>query len=199
MDAICTRMNKKDNVYCQELLEKQIIEITTVYHGKVVGVVTDNESKMELMRTNLQKKYPHLYVYGCNSHLLNLVGVKLTPAELKDRIVKVQSYFRSHTFEGQALKAMSGLRPVLPGDTRWNSQMDCFENYQKNHTKYLDISRMRDASIDTDIMETLVDSTIYDDLTVVLEVLKPIAVALDRVSFNKFAGTDAHGNGYRHS
>ncbi len=42
---------------------------------------------------------------------------------------------------------------------------------------------MKDANIDTDIMETLVHSTIYDDLTVVLEVLKPIAVSLDRVSF----------------
>ena len=44
-----------------------------------VGIVTDNEKKMESMRKKLQEYDNTLITYGCSSHLLNLLGQDVTP------------------------------------------------------------------------------------------------------------------------
>ena len=127
LQAITTGTNTKSADYCQKLFEQELIRVENEFQAKVIGCVTDNCNAMKLMRANLVTKYQDLYVYGCNSHLLNLVGQSFTPTQLKGRVVKVQSYFRNTHFASASLLEKRGRRPVMPGDTRWNSQIDCFE------------------------------------------------------------------------
>jgi hypothetical protein len=139
--AHSTGSSAKTAVFCAQLLEAEIDSVEEKYGCKIVAVVTDNCNTMESMKRIIKAKYPELIVYGCNSHLLNLVGKSLTPENMKSKVVTVQSYFRNNDYERARLSELKGLIPVLPGDTRWNSQLDCFESYIKNQTKYLEISR----------------------------------------------------------
>ena len=134
-NTVSTGTESKTADFCQSLLEKEIQDSEGKYHCKVIGCVTDNCSVMALMRRNMSTKHPDLYFYGCNSHLLNLIGRDMTPSELKTKVVKVQTYFRNHHYESASLAEKHGTRPILPGDTRWNSEIDAFDYFIKNHTK----------------------------------------------------------------
>lgn len=175
--------NKKDAEYCKKLLEDTINELEEEYECKVIGTVNDSCNVMKSMRIKILEDYPELYAYGCHSHLLNLVGKDLTPEELRKKIVKVQTYFRNHHYESESLKEKKGLRPKLPGDTRWNSQLDCFDNYLKNNAKYLEISRDPKSSVTPEIKQIIRDDQLYQELTEATSVLLPVAKALDKVKF----------------
>jgi hypothetical protein len=187
IEAIVAEEAKKDAENCFIWIENCIKSSEEKYGVKITGCITDNCRTMEAMRKRLQEAYPEIICYGCNSHLCNLCGKKLTPTELKDKIVDVQKYFRNHDFASGALIKLKGLRPVIPGDTRWNSQLDCFRCYLKNQAKYLEISR-RDNLMPETIKQTLGDPTIFTQLEGALNVLEPIGISLDVV--RKFIGTD---------
>lgn len=123
VNAIATEDNVKNAQYCLRLLEEAINYAEATFGVTVIGCVTDNCSTMNLLRSELHRKNPDLFVFGCNTHLLNLIGRDMSKVELTDKIKSVQRFFRNHHFESSSLKLMKGLRPVLPGDTRWNSNV----------------------------------------------------------------------------
>ncbi len=89
----------------------------------VRAVVTDNEKKMEVMRQQLKDLNEELVVYGCSSHLLNLLGEDVTPSQVTKHIIEVNKYFRNHHRIASLLSDCNGsLKPQLIGSTRWNSQ-----------------------------------------------------------------------------
>ena len=96
MSGIATETNSKTSAFCQSLLESEIDKIEQKYKCKIIGSVTDNCSTMRRMRDDLSIARPDLFIYGCHSHLLNLVGQELTPDELKADVVEVQKFFRNH-------------------------------------------------------------------------------------------------------
>jgi len=59
----------------------------------VRAVVTDNEKKMEVMRRELKEASDDLVVYGCSSHLLNLLGDDLTPQQVTSRCASIERIF----------------------------------------------------------------------------------------------------------
>jgi hypothetical protein len=95
--------------------------------------------------------------------------------------VLVQKYFRNHDIPAAMLKKLNGTRPVLPGDTRWNSQLDCFRSYSKNQAKYLEISRRAECKVPENIYAVLTDNSIFERVQRALQTLEPIAVGLDQV------------------
>lgn len=118
LNALEVGDESKTALKCLELLIKSIEEAETEFGVKVVACITDNCSTMNSMRRQLKIQRPEIIEYGCSSHLLNLIGKKFTPEVLKDKIVKVQKFFRNHDVPGAALSKLKGTRPVLPGDTR---------------------------------------------------------------------------------
>lgn len=77
---------------------------------------------------------------------------------MKAKIVSVQGHFRKMDYERARLAELHGLIPVLPCDTRWNSQLDCFESYMKNQTKYLEISRESGTKLPASVLEVIHDN-----------------------------------------
>lgn len=134
------------------------------------------------MHRILNETNPDIITFGCNAHLLNLVGKKFNPEDLADRIVKVQKYFRSHDLPAAMLKKLRGTRPVIPGDTRWNSWLDCFRSYVSNQAKYLEISRNPECKMTIELVETLQDVSVFQGLKGAISRLEPIAISLDKVT-----------------
>jgi hypothetical protein len=130
-----TGSHKKTATYCAMLAEQAISDAATKFGCTVRGVVTDNEKKMEVMRRELKEANPDLVVYGCSSHLLNLLGDDLTPTEITKQVVEVKKYFRNHHRASALLGEYSSrgaVKPQLIGATRWNSQLKCMETFIKN-------------------------------------------------------------------
>ncbi|ODM96995.1 putative AC9 transposase, partial [Orchesella cincta] len=157
----------KDADYCLGVLSAAIEECQNVHKCQVIGFVTDNCNSSRHIR------------FGCNAHYLNLVGQKVIPHDKIDNIVKIQKYFKNHHFQSAALSAAKGKRPVLPGLTRWNSQIDCIENYIENHAIYLDLARKNPRKFDSSITQMINDFSLYTAAEKLKSLAKPIAVALD--------------------
>lgn len=195
LSAINTGTNEKNAQYCYQLLQKAKEDAEAKYGCEVVGVVTDNCSTMKSLQELVKTNFPNMEAYGCNAHLKNLLGDKFTPADLKTAVNTVQVYIRGHHATGQALKDLKGLRPVLPGSTRWNSQIDSFINYCQNHSKYLEIVRNLKTKTGSEvtklaeIKKILQNPLIYEQLEEVIKTLEPICVGLDKVNSVKYSGT----------
>ena len=87
-------------------------------------MVTDNEKKMEVMNQNFKEADPDLTAYGCSAHLRNLLGQDITPSQVINQVVEVNKYFRNHHVQGALLSEIIGsVKPQLPAETRWNSQL----------------------------------------------------------------------------
>lgn len=142
--------------YCYDQVQAAIDQAKSEFDCDIVALVTDNCSTMAALQQLIAKNYPELITIGCNSHLFNLLGCNFTPADLKKDINFVQNFMKSHHFTVAALKKRKCSMPVLPGNTRWNSQIDSFLNYMKNYTDYLSIAReMKSRGTDKKTKEKL--------------------------------------------
>jgi hypothetical protein len=134
-----TGSQKKTHEYGYHLLDEAIIKAENDYECKVVGIVTDNCKSMQsihLLCKKIRDPRPEMFAYGCNSHLLNLLGSYFTPEYIQEKVSVVQKFMRNHHYLSATLLEVGAKRPVLPGTTRWNSQIDSFLNYCENHAKY---------------------------------------------------------------
>ena len=85
-------------------------------------------------------------VYGCSSHLLNLLGQDVTPQQVIHPIVDVST--RNHHTPGALLSQFSEqstVKPQIPGVTRWNSLLECIRIYNKNGQFYFTINAQHDV------------------------------------------------------
>jgi len=146
---------KKTAEYCKDQCSATMAEIEQKYACKVRSIVTDNEKKLEKMKTLLQQDDDQLIVYGCSSHWLNLLGQELTTPQIMKHVVEVQKYFRNHHQPSGWLKEVSeAVKPQIPGDTRWNSQLTCTDTFIKNHAAYAHVvnSHASDSCLMLDYM-----------------------------------------------
>ena len=112
------------------------------YRCHVHNIVRDNASSMKKMRRLLKAYNDDLIVYGCFSHYLNLLGQSLASQVIIKHIVDVQKYFRNHhTPSAHVTEFSNSVKPQLPGDTGWNSQLTCIETFIWNWPAYLSIAQ----------------------------------------------------------
>jgi len=183
---------KKTAQYCKDQCEATIQEVEEKYGCRVRSIVTDNEKKMEKMKRMLQEDDDQLIVYGCSSHWLNLLGQELTPSLIMKHVVEVTKYFRNHHQPAAWLKELSEtVKPQLPGDTRWNSQLTCIETFIRNHAGYTHIANMHEHEIDKNIMKLIRDYNLLKQVKDLSKQLKPVAIALDRLQGDKVSIADA--------
>lgn len=192
VEAVDTGANKKTATYCASLAEQAMADTSTKFNCTVRAVVTDNEKKMEVMRRELKENNPDLVVYGCSSHLLNLLGEDLTPKQVTSQVVEVNKYFRNHHRASALLGEQQGsLKPQLIGATRWNSQLRCMETFLKNRPFYSMISAQYDDVVEQRIRNIINNVGVYREAKNLLEQLSPIARALDRLQSDSTSIADA--------
>lgn len=184
-------MEKSSAEYCYSLVKQAIQDSKKEFGVTIVGLVTDNCNTMMALQNLMKLNYPEIESYGCNAHLFNLIGRHFTPSDLQKNVNDVQVYIRNHHFTMAALKDLKANSPILPGTTRWNSQIDSFLNYKENQPNYLRIVRTIEKPKKTEdneklkqITSILNDPNIYSELDATIKVLKPVCIALDMVRIN---------------
>lgn len=185
--------NQKTSQFCLEILENNVEQAETKYKCKVIAAVTDNCNAMISMRNLLLKKRPEFIVYGCNSHYLNLVGKHFSDPMIQSNVQKVHTYLRDHHYTSAMISKLNANRPVLSGDTRWNSNVDSQICFCKNYTAYLEIllqyekelTNRKASSKDKDSLKVVLDIVkkceFYDKVKESINTLTPICVAIDKV------------------
>lgn len=192
LSAKLTGTSSKTAAYCQTLAEESMEEAASRFDCKVSAVVTDNENKMKAMRNGLKEAHPDLTVYGCASHWLNLLGQDVTTKAVINQVVEINKYFRNHHKPGAYLEQKpDSVKPQLPGDTRWNSQLDCVSTYLKNRASMLLIIAENEDDIDARIASLVQNVGLYTEAKSMCEQLKPIGSALDRLQSDSSTIADA--------
>lgn len=189
-----TGSNKKTASYCASLAEQAMSLAETKFKCKVRGVVTDNEKKMEVMRKELQENNDSLHVYGCSSHLLNLLGDELSPNQITSQVVEVNKYFRNHHRASALLSeytSQGAVKPQLIGATRWNSQRTAIDTFLKNRPFFLMITAQHEDLIEQRIRNLINNIGLYREAKNLLDNLTPVASALDRLQSDTTSIADA--------
>ena len=92
-------------------------EIEKMYN-KVFATCTDNENKINLMRSLFKKKtYPTLLIYGFSAHVLNLCVKEIIPSNAIKHILEAQTCFRNKHSAHVWLKEKNGLISQIQNDT----------------------------------------------------------------------------------
>ena len=124
--------------------------------------------------------------YGDASHLLNLVGQAATPAAVMAHVTHIHKYYRNHHNAGAWLAQKEGtIRPQLPADTRWNSQVDTLKAFIRNRPAYIAISAEHDDDIDDSVTQKVNSLALYRNAQDLVAQLEPIAVGIDRLQSDK--------------
>ena len=144
------------------------------------------------MKANLKQSNPELTVYGCSSHWLNLVGQEVTPVQVINQIVEINKYFRNHHIPGALLSEISGsVKPQLPCDTRWNSQLHCIQTFIKNRPFMLLIAAQHEDVIELRIRNLIQNVGLSNEVKHLNSQLKPISNALDGLQSDSASIADA--------
>lgn len=192
LSAVDAGTNKKTAAYCTTVAQDAIDKATEQYQSIVTGVVTDNEKKMVAMKQNLVESNPDLTVYGCSAHWLNLLGQDTTPAQVINQVVEINKYFRNHHIQGALLSEIpESVKPQLPAETRWNSQLTCIDTYCRNRPFMLMIIAQNEDIIDSRIRNIIHNVGLYNEVKNLQQQLKPISISLDKLQSDSSTIADA--------
>ena len=165
-----------------ELLKTEIEKYEKDWHVKITSVVTDNASNMAGMRNNINNSSMLLHAFGCQAHLLNLLCKHIT-AKLQSpvqRITSIIKHLRSHHAESSLLREKNTPRSPMPCDVRWNSMIDMLEYFCTHWSTIVVIINETMKSSDR-IYRDMEDIGLKRVASELLEILKPIAIALNKL------------------
>ena len=82
----------------------------------------------------------------------------------------------------QGLSEMSGsVKPQLPNDTRWNSQLKCIETFIRNRPFMMIIVAQNEDLIDTRIRNLIHNVGLFNEVKNLQSQLQPVSVPLDKL------------------
>ncbi|XP_073512843.1 uncharacterized protein [Phyllobates terribilis] len=180
--------------YLQEVAVKAITACEQKFKCLVRSLVTDNAANVSKMRRNLEEQGGNtklLITYGCSAHLLHLLAKDLSVPEIKANVVEIAKYFRNNHFAAAALKRMGGTKLTLPQDVRWNSVVDCFEQYIKNWPILMTLCEENRDKIDGTVTAKILNIGLKRNVEHMLSFLKPISQALNKIQKNSCFIADA--------
>ena len=126
-----------------------------------------------------------LLLPGCLAHWLNLLKVDITPTAIMKHVVEVHMYFRNHHKPAAWLKECSKIvRPQLPGDTSWTSQLTSLDTFLNNQPHFIQIAQEHEDDIDNTIIQKVMDYNLYCQSKELAEQLRAIAAAIDRAQID---------------
>ncbi|XP_053164622.1 uncharacterized protein LOC128350389 [Hemicordylus capensis] len=191
--TIDTSGNAHTAEYLQEVAVKAIITCEQKFKCLVCSLVTDNAANVSKMRRNLEEQEGNtkLITYGCSAHLLHLLAKDLSVPEIKTNVVEIAKYFRNNHFAAAALKRMGGTKLTLPQDVRWNSVVDCFEQYIKNWPILMTVCEQNRDKIDGTVTAKILNIGLKRNVEHMLSILKPISESLNKIQKNSCFIADA--------
>ncbi|XP_073415149.1 uncharacterized protein [Dendrobates tinctorius] len=179
--------------YLQEVAVKAITTCELKFKCLVRSLVTDNAANVSKMRRDLEEQGGNtklLITYGCSAHLLHLLAKDLSVPEIKAN-VEIAKYFRNNHFAAAALKRMGGTKLTLLQDVRWNSVVDCFEQYIKNWPILMTLCEENRDKIDGTVTAKILNIGLKRNVEHMLSFLKPISQALNKIQKNSCFIADA--------
>ena len=180
LDAKETGTTSKTGENCKEMLKESITLERERYGCQVKTVVTDNAKAMGKMRKALEEDEPDIVGYGCLAHWINLLGQDLTPKKIMKHVVAVNKYFRNHHIPGALLSNYVGsVKPQLPGDTRWKSQLHCLDTFLKNRGFFIQIIQEHGDVIDNVVAQKIMNVKLYRQIKDLADLLRPVSIAID--------------------
>ncbi|XP_073422200.1 uncharacterized protein [Dendrobates tinctorius] len=186
------------NAHTAEFLQEVAVKAITTCEQKfkclVRSLVTDNAANVSKMRRDLEEQGGNtklLITYGCSAHLLHLLAKYLSVPEIKANVVEIAKYFRNNHFAAAALKRMGGTKLTLPQDVRWNSVVDCFEQYIKNWPILMTLCEENRDKIDGTVTAKILNIGLKRNVERMLSFLKPISQALNKIQENSCFIADA--------
>jgi hypothetical protein len=181
IDAVATKTDVKDAAYCCMLLNDAIRSAENDFECRVGAIITDNCNTMISMKNLISSQKPGIWTYGCQVHLLNLIGKEVTSTEILVKVKEVQHFFKDKTFPRETLKLIGGLQPVLPCEPRWNTSFACLANFVKNHTKYMDIVKDPDSKATEEIVNIIGDLSFFKKVEAAMNKVQPVVDAIRKV------------------
>ena len=123
---------------------------------------------------------------------MNLLGQEITPAAIIKHIVEVQKYFCNHHRPAAWLKQQPNtVKPQLPNDTRWNSQLTCIDTFLKNRSAYLKICEENEEAIDARISQLVNNYNLYKQVKDLHAQLQSVGKCLDKLQGDSATLADA--------
>ena len=124
LNAVDTGPNKKTSSFCASFFQKAMSESQNIFKFRTVGIVTDNEIKMEVMRNKLYLVDNINITYGCTSHLLNCSRQDINPQQIINPVIDVSKYFRNHHTPGALLSEFSNKGAVKTHPIKMEVNLD---------------------------------------------------------------------------
>ena len=194
LNAVDTGANNKNASYCATLFLKYKTQAEEEFKCRTVGIVTDNEKKIESMRRKIIEFDNTLVTCGCSSHLLNVLGQDITPPNIMSQVNEVSKYFRNHHTPGTLLSEFSNqgaLKPQTSGAKRWNSQLQCIRIFNKNRPFYLMFNAQHEEVIETRIVNIMNNIGLSNQAKYLQDQLEPISIALNTLQSDSSSFADA--------
>jgi len=149
-------------------------------------------SHVAKMWENLQQREDvDLITYGCSAHLLNLPRNDVEIPNIKEQVVQVVKYFCNNHFAAAAYRSNDGLRLIMPQEVRWNTMADCLESNIKHWPILMTICEQNRNKTDSSVANIVTNLGVKRSAEELLQRLKPIAVALDKVQRDSCTIADA--------
>jgi hypothetical protein len=95
IDAVATKTDVKDAAYCCMLLNDAIRSAEEDFECRVGAIITDNCNTMISMKNLISSQKPGIWTYGCQVHLLNLIGKEVASTEILVKVKEVQHFFKA--------------------------------------------------------------------------------------------------------
>lgn len=170
-----------DTEYLTRVARDCIRDVSQEFGVNIRSFVTDSAANMRAMRRELLRDDDSLVpiAYGCSAHLANLLAKDLDITEARNHVVQVVKYVRNTHDVASQFKKAAGKKMVIPGDTRWNSVVDCLYGYVTNWPILVNLK------VTKNIEKIIIDINIKKNAEDLLGRLKPIAKAIDSLQSNK--------------
>lgn len=124
--------------------------------------------------------------------LVKLLGQDVTPAQGINQVVEVNKYFRNHHVPGALLAEIpESVKPQLPAETRWNSQLTCIDTFIRNRPYLLMICAKNEDIIDSRIRNLIHNVGLFNEIKNLQKRLQPISSALDHLQSDGSTIADA--------
>ena len=86
----------------------------------------------------------------------------INDAKLLERVEKIQRHFRNkHIPTALLADFKESVRPRVSADTRWSSQLDCYDTYIKNRSCMISIIQEHPGVIEKSIQTAIMDNNLY--------------------------------------
>jgi hypothetical protein len=110
-----------------------------------------------------------------------LLSADLEVPDVKEKIVSVVKYFRNKQLPAAWYKNCGGTKLVMPQEVRWNTVHDCIQSFLRNRGVLVQDVQDHNADIDPNIADAVNDVILVQLANQYLSIIKPIAIALDRM------------------